>query len=178
MKNSEALLTAITKAQINALFDLENNFESVMKDLLATTIELLDASFGFIGELKIINGLLLPINSNCLADVPKLEIQAISIASHSLSKFNNNLLEFRQHTPIQNMENLFGKIVLDKKEIIVNYEEDSHKEEVERLLQLPKGHPLVINFLGIPFVKDNECIGSKCSLKNDQLTGCSACRCK
>jgi hypothetical protein len=57
MKNTEALLTAITKAQLNALLEMENNYENVMKELLATTIELLEASFGFIGELVYVNGL-------------------------------------------------------------------------------------------------------------------------
>jgi hypothetical protein len=66
----------------------------------------------------------------------------------------------RQHTPIQNMENLFGKILLDKTEIILNYESNANKEEVAKLLRLPKGHPLVNTFLGIPFIKDNKVIGS------------------
>lgn len=161
MKNTEALLTAITKAQINALLDLENNYENMMKELLATTIELLDASFGFIGELVFVNGMLaITILTVSRTDSPKLEIQAISIVSHSKSKFNNNLLDLRKHTPIQNMENLFGKVLLEKTEIIFNFEDDSNKEDFARLLQLPKGHPIVNNFLGIPFIKDCNCIGS------------------
>lgn len=57
MNKSEALLTAITIAQTSALIDLENNYENVMRDLLAKTIELLDAEFGFIGELVFANSL-------------------------------------------------------------------------------------------------------------------------
>lgn len=68
-------------------------------------------------------------------------------------------MALRQHTPIQNMETLFGKVLLEQSVMILNEGSDS-SDQVKQLLQVPKGHPPINNFLGIPFTKDDTCIGS------------------
>lgn len=115
--------------------DLPVFFDSVLQKLLHLT----ESEFGFIGEIKTEN------------NKPYIKINAITnIAWDEASK-----KFYEEHAPngleFRNLDNLFGHAVKNK-EIVISNQPSSDS----RRGGLPKGHPPLLAFIGIPIKNNND----------------------
>ena len=167
-QRSQSLIQAISEAQLSALLDLETNYENVMKDLLAKTVELLNSGFGFIGEIIYTEDGICKSRYNLpylLDPNPKLQILAVTVAEQKYS----NLLTFKHHSLL----NTFFQNILEKHQVMMINDTSKQSD-----MKFPQGHPNLHNILALPFVKDNECIGSKFEEFTPKNLTISACCCQ
>jgi len=139
MKNS--LLKALSKAQTQ--FINCNDIRLIFEYLLNEILDLTGSEYGFIGEVLY----------NDKHD-PYLKIYAIT--DISWNEESRNFYEENAPAGLEfyNMNTLFGHVITDEKTVISN---DPAADP--RSGGLPKGHPPLNSFLGIPFLMGEQLIG-------------------
>lgn len=140
LSKTTLLLSSIHKAQNDFLMD--SSHENTFNDLLATLLDLTQSEYGFIGEV------------HYKENVPYLKTHAIT----DISWNEETKLFYQENAPegleFRNLESLFGQVMVTGKPVIA----DDPKNDT-RSAGLPKGHPPLNRFLGIPFYKGEELIG-------------------
>ena len=138
---SKKLLGAITTAQSELITnaDPRNLFDKLLNTLLSVT----ESEYGFIGEIY-----------HDPDGSPFLKTHAITNIA-----WNEETLKFYEENASQglefrNLKTLFGSVIVTGKSIIAN---DPANDP--RAGGLPKGHPPLNAFLGIPFFSGNEFVG-------------------
>lgn len=135
------LLEAINRALQHYITDdeLENVYQSMLDELLYLS----DSDYGFIGEVRYDE-----------KNTPYLKINAITniawddAAQRLFDEQRSKGFEFH------NLDTLFGPVIKHREVIIAN---DPANDE--RRGGLPKGHPLVSSFLGIPLMVGDDLLG-------------------
>jgi signal transduction histidine kinase len=139
------LLEAITKAQSQYIFETDPNL--LFNELLDTLLSITNSEYGFIGEILYEED-----------KSPYLKTHAITNIA-----WNDETRKFYAENQakgleFKNLKSLFGEVISKKQYIISN---DPYNDP--RRTGLPKGHPHMGCFLGIPFFRamnpDDEMIG-------------------
>jgi hypothetical protein len=134
-------LHSIENAQ--SKFIIENYSSRAFDDLLSETLDLTKSQFGFIGEIL-----------NDPNGKPYLKIHTIT----NIAWNKSTRALFDQHASLgmefHNLETLFGRVITTGKPVISN---DPCNDS--RSGGLPKGHPPLKSFLGLPFDQGGKMIG-------------------
>jgi len=141
LESSYRLLNAIKKAQ--SLFIAEPTSKHVFDGLLSDTLDLTQSEFGFLGEILF--------NSEGKPYLKTHTITNIAWNKETQELYNKYAglgLEFH------NMDTLFGEVILTGKPVIAN-----NPSKDSRRGGLPKGHPPLNSFLGLPFYHGENLIG-------------------
>ena len=141
LENSKRLLDAITTAQSELISNADPRklFDKLLDALLSVT----ESEYGFIGEIYH--------DHDGSSFLKTHAITNISWNEETLKFYEENApkgLEFR------NLKTLFGSVIVTGKSVISN-----NPANDPRAGGLPKGHPPLNAFLGIPFFSGNEFIG-------------------
>ena len=141
LRRSNQLLQALTEAQ--AEFIRAGDSPEIFTSLLRTLLELTESSYGFIGEVL-----------TDTTGAPYLKSMAISDIS-----WNDSTREFYQrHAPdgleFRNLHTLFGRVLATGKPLFTN-QPASHPAAGG----LPKGHPPLESFMGVPIHAGGRLIG-------------------
>jgi len=129
--------------QSTTSFVEKGDFRQTMNEMLDTLLELTGSEYGFAGEILY--------NDNGKAYLKTHAITNVSDTPESQAlyqQFANNNLEFH------NIDTLFGQAVTSRSVVISN---DANSDS--RIDKLPKGHPAMKNFLGVPIFYGNELVG-------------------
>ena len=141
LESSYRLLNAIKKAQ--SIFIVEPTSKQVFDGLLSDILDLTQSKFGFIGEILF--------NSEGKPFLKTHTITNIAWNKETQELYNKYAglgLEFH------NMDTLFGEVILTGKPVISN-----NPSKDSRRGGLPKGHPPLNSFLGLPFYHRQNLIG-------------------
>ena len=138
---SNMLLKSISKAQNQYISDEKPKV--LFDGMLSSLLELTGSEYGFIGEINYQDN-----------NVPYLKTHAITDIS-----WNKETSEFyKENAPVGleffNLDSLFGKVMTSKKFVLAN-EPSKH----ESSCGIPKGHPPLNAFLGIPFYSGDHLVG-------------------
>ena len=135
------LLSAITRAQ--SQFVLNRDSRTVFDGMLDALLNLTESEYGFIGEVFYEDD-----------GTPFLKTHAITNIAwneETQSFYDENVekgLEFR------NMSTLFGNVIMNGAPVIANSPANDHRSG-----GIPKGHPPLNAFLGLPFFHRDQLIG-------------------
>ncbi|MBL4703833.1 MAG: PAS domain S-box protein, partial [Flavobacteriales bacterium] len=137
---SQEILTAL--ADIQDTFIAEDATTETFETMLNILLRVTQSEYGFIGEVLYKN------------DQPYLKTYAITNIS-----WNKETADFyKENAPkgliFRNMETLFGKVITTGKPVISN---DPYHDP--RKGGLPKGHPRLDHFMGLPFYHNHELVG-------------------
>ena len=126
------LLAAISRAQASFIRTTDNRqaFESLLTDLLSLT----DSEYGFVGEVHY-----------AAPDQPWLSVQAISNLAWDDATRQAYEAAGRQGMEFRNLNTLFGVALTSGQVVLAN-----HAPSDPRASGVPKGHPPLNAFLGIP----------------------------
>nr|CAG4715975.1 unnamed protein product [Naegleria fowleri] len=143
---SHLLLRAIYNAQLSAAIHIENP-SRLFLDLLNEVLCLLRCGYGFIGELKLDE-----------YGKPFLHSHALSFAKTKLTDEARDLFNRVSscNFKFNNMNTLFGHVLMTGEAIVTN---DPKNHPKRSPTHLPKGHPRMDSFLGIPLHFNNELVG-------------------
>ncbi|WP_017303987.1 PAS domain S-box protein [Spirulina subsalsa] len=154
LASSNSLLSTITHAQ--AQFITAANRLTIFEGLLESLLELTHSEYGFIGEVLFQGDGTAHMEENFLKirGVPYLQTHSITnIAWDAATEqfYQNNYEKGMEFT---NLKTLFGAVILTGKPVIANQAPTDPRRG-----GIPKGHPPLEAFLGIPFFKGPELIG-------------------
>ncbi|KAG2379417.1 hypothetical protein C9374_006534, partial [Naegleria lovaniensis] len=143
---SHLLLRAIYNAQLSAAVHIENP-SRLFLDLLNEVLCLLRCGYGYIGELK-----------HDEFGKPFLHSHALSFAKTKLTDEARDLFARVSscNFKFNNMNTLFGHVLLTGEAIVTNDPKNHPKRSPNHL---PKGHPRMDSFLGVPLLFNNELVG-------------------
>jgi PAS domain S-box-containing protein len=140
-KKNEQLNQIIINLSNNALSDKNNKvyYDQILKNIL----EITESEYGFIGEVFL--------NED---NEPYLKTYALT----NISWDKETKAFYEQHAPngleFRNLNTLFG-YALKHKEVVIS----NHPNQDDRRGGLPKGHPSLDAFLGIPIIFNNKLVG-------------------
>lgn len=141
LENSYQLLNIIHQSQSNYILgkDLNYTFEYLLNNILSLT----KSEYGFIGRVLYENGNVPYLKTHSITDISWDEESKKLYDNYSQVGF-----EFR------NLDTLFGAVIKTGKFVIANDPKNDPRSG-----GLPKGHPPLNAFLGLPFYKGNQLIG-------------------
>ena len=141
IQQTNKILKIITSIQANYITHF--NTKTLFNDLLRSILDLTSSQFGFIGEiLRKENGDLF---------LRTFTLSNIAWDKESLRYYEENMpkgMEFN------NLQTLFGEVIITQKPVISN--DPSHDP---RRGGLPKGHPSLKSFLGVPLFSSGRILG-------------------
>ncbi|MEA5419919.1 PAS domain S-box protein [Spirulina sp. CCNP1310] len=154
LADSNSLLSTITHAQ--AQFITAANRLTIFEGLLNSLLELTNSEYGFIGEVLFRGNGTAYIEENLLKirGVPYLQSHSITNIAWDAETEKFYQDNYQSGMQFTNLKTLFGAVILTGKPVIAN-----HAPTDPRRGGIPKGHPPLNAFLGIPFFKGNELIG-------------------
>jgi len=139
--SSNNLLNAISSAQTEFL--ISSNSHTVFEELLNRILVLTKSEYGFIGEVL-------------YTSEGKPYLNTLSITNIAWNEATRKIYDDCHEFGLGffNMDNLFGAVITTGQQVISN---DPSTDS--RSGGLPKGHPELNAFLGLPFYKDKALIG-------------------
>mgnify|MGYP003641462513 CR=1 FL=1 len=138
----EDVLTALDQTQIS--FSMEEEFRDTYAKLLSTLIFFTKSEFGFLGEVIYDNDGAPYLRSNAIKNVE---------CSEEIQRFIDSHME--KGFIFKELDNLIGDVLLSGKPLISNDLNGVGRSRAN----LPKGHPNIKRFLGIPIYKGDQFIG-------------------
>ncbi|WP_455203645.1 PAS domain S-box protein [Kaarinaea lacus] len=141
IKRNHQLLNTISRAQSQFIKETDNN--KVFDELLREILQLTDSEYGFIGEIL-----------HTAENQPYLKSHAIT----NIAWDDDTRRFYEENAPngmeFFNLNTLFGATVTSGEAVITNY-----PAQDSRSGGLPKGHPPLNAFLGVPFFAGDEFVG-------------------
>ena len=135
------LLNSITGAQLQFIADAPR--DAVFDDLLKTLLDLTDSEYGFIGEILHKDDGTPYLKTHTATNIAWNEETRKFYEKHAATG-----LEF------YNLKTLFGKVITSGEKVISNSPSDDPRRG-----GLPKGHPPLNSFMGLPFYKGDRLEG-------------------
>ena len=142
MSRLEEALQALNYTQLTFSMDVE--VQETYSKLLSTLLFFTKSEYGFLGEV------LYDTNGK-----PYLRSNAITNNRSGMGTDKFLDLHIKKGFEFKELNNLIGQVLLSGKPLISN----NVSNEVESTAKLPKGHPRINRFLGIPIYKGNEFLG-------------------
>lgn len=154
LQRTNRLLAAITEAQTQFITDADPGF--LFNKLLETLLELTDSEYGFIGEI------LYDRDGNAYVDEsymkmkgkPYLKTKAISDIAWDRTTRNLYDTQAARGMEFHNLKTLFGQVIISGRSVISNSPATDPRRG-----GLPKGHPPLLAFLGVPFYRGKQLMG-------------------
>ena len=139
-RNNE-LLRALTMSQSKYLLDIDPR--SLFEELLAVILQLTESKYGFIGEI-------------ISRDDGQLYLSTYAITDIAWNKETRqrHRRECEEGLKFRNLESLYGAVITTGKPVVSN-----DPSQDPRSGGLPKGHPVLNSFMGVPFYSGAKLMG-------------------
>lgn len=154
LQRQNKLLHGISRAQSQYIDDADP--QTLFDELLTNLLDLADSEYGFIGEI-LFNEAEEPYVEDAYMKVRgRPYVKAHALTNIAWDEETRRLYEENVKTGMEfhNLQTLFGAVIVTGKPVIAN-----HPATDPRRGGLPKGHPPLNAFLGVPFYSNQQLIG-------------------